>query len=279
MNLRIRASIVSASALLLSSFLGVTPAVAAKNSVPDWEPCRIVDGVEVCPYDDDEPGEYVENFYSGDWGTAGGGGIIVGSDQTQFWDAHIVYKLDQESGDEGVHDVVVQDSRVNDRYNLKMNKWIKYVNSNTALNLTEGDCAAFPEANCISIVDFTYYDQGSNVGGYMQPRGLHARDIAFNPRHMSSGKKTADYTLWHEGGHALGLSHKHGPSGVMSYHRFESSYSPDELGALHLAYGTAGDSGNNGGNNGKGPGSGKGKNSTDRKSSSNEFETPGKPVV
>lgn len=253
-----KVSTVSVLALTLST-LAATPSFAAKGGVPDWEPCSERDGVLVCPYDDDEPGEYVENFYSGDWGTAGGAGIIIGPDSTRYWDAHVVYKLDQEAGDVGVHDVVVQDSRVNDTYNLNLRKWIKGANAVSALNITQGDCDDFPEANCISVIDFTHYDKNSNVAGYMVPQGLHARGIAFNDRYTND-KKALEYSIWHEGGHALGLSHKHSPDGVMSYHRFETQYSDDEVAALQLAYGEPVNSG--GGNKGKG----QGKNSGEKRS-------------
>lgn len=223
------------------SLLAASPATAyaAKPGGSTAQPCYTDSaGVKVCPYADDEPGEYTENFYSGDWGSAGGGGVIViGDTSTRFWDSHMVYKLDQEPADAGAHDVVLEDKRVVDakEYSLNLGTLASAINKVTALNVTVGSCDAFPEANCISVVDFTSYSTNSSVGGYMSPTSLTARKMAFNGRFMSG--KSGTKILLHEGGHAFGLSHKHSSDGVMSYHLRDSGYSDDEIAALQLAYG------------------------------------------
>ena len=209
-----------------------------KGGTTTTGPCTtLADGTLNCPYLDDEPGEYTENFYSGIWGSAGGGNAIVIGGPGGYWDAHVVYKLDQEAADTGVHDVVLQDKRVADKnsYSVKLGTLASKINAISDVNVTVGDCAAKPEANCISMVDFTAYSKDSGVGGYMSPKGLHDRDIAFNSIHMT-GKQAAKILL-HEGGHAFGLSHKHSSDGVMSYHLRDNTYSDDEIAALQLAYG------------------------------------------
>lgn len=234
---------VLAATSLLATGLLMTPAHAApKKYLQDREPCSIaVDGTTVCPYADDEPGEYVENFYSGEWGSAGGGGIIIGDTSPSYWYAHTVYKLDQKAEDAGAHDVVLQDKRVKDKnaYSINLNTLASSVNKITALNVTVGECSALPEASCVTVVDFT--STNPNVGGYMSPKGLHARHMAFNPTYMKG--KEATRILLHEGGHAFGLSHKHSPTGVMSYYNVSTSFSPDEVDALQLAYGAPAGSG------------------------------------
>lgn len=183
------------------SLLGTTPALAGKYKPPAATACTVNSaGETVCPYADDEAGEYVENFYSGQWGTAGGGGVvIIGDGGVRFWDAHVVYKLDQEAADSGIHDVVLQDKRVADKnaYSVNLSTLATSINRVANLNVTVGDCALKPEANCVSVVDFTAYDKSSSVGGYMSPRGLYDREMAFNGRFMTG--KEANKILLHEG--------------------------------------------------------------------------------
>lgn len=224
--------------LVLATMVPVGAAHAGKGGKPspiDLSPCSpSPTGEMICPFDDDEPGEYTENFYSGKWGTAGGSGVIT-SNTTAYWDAHVVYKLDRKPTDTGVQDVVLQDTRVADAraYSLNLSTLTSAIKGAISINVTVGSCAAKPDANCISVVDFDAQNHPGS-GGYMTPVSLTERKMAFNPS-MMTGKQATKFLL-HEGGHAFGLSHKHNPNGVMSYYLIDRAYSNDETAALRLAY-------------------------------------------
>lgn len=179
----------------------------------------------VCEYFDQRD-SWTDEFESSFDTAANSYGIRKG--HIPLWDSHVTHPLIPKA--EGKQVVVFQDVREVQDYDFSFDPILEVVGKNTSLDAFEGDCADYPDANCISLVDFepgTHLPENTAAYCTYYP---HDRQVAFDDNSVG------DYYYFHEFGHALGLSHKFNDLGVMSYTAADSFFSWDELSALQDAY-------------------------------------------
>lgn len=146
-----------------------------------------------------------------------------------FWESQMVNRLPLT---EGGYRVVFEDIRKEQDYSFSFDAILDVLRKNTSIEAVVGKCEDYPEANCISLEDFSIPENLSEQTiAYCIFEDSHRR-VAFK----QDDQPPHDYLYFHEFGHALGLSHKFNSGGVMSQNTDSSYFNWAELSVIQDAY-------------------------------------------
>lgn len=208
----------------ISTANDVTANDVAKSTVlHEIEEC-LVDDEWVCEYFDQRD-TWVSDPNSKISAAGDASGIRDG--YVPFWESQMVNRLPLV---EGEYRVVFSDVREDQDYPFSFTPILDVLRENTSVEAVVGKCEDYPTWSCILLEDFN------------PPESMKEETAAYCLFFINSVRKVGfevepnGFYYFHEFGHALGLSHKFSPGGVMGYKDFEDHFNWEEISTIQEAY-------------------------------------------